>query len=252
MGVVDKIATSTIWHWFSNDKLKPWRYHSWQHILDLEAFLKRARPVLQWYEEAKTLLEQGFWVVCADEKTSIQARQRPQSPEPACPGHEMHIASRYKRKGALHLFGALSVADGLKYGQMRLRKRFIDFQAFLLEVIIPAALQRGVHTLILILDNGPTHAPKQLEAWLQQQIAIHNWPLKIEVYWLPTNASWLNQIEIWFSVLQRKLLTPNHFANLRSLVESINSFIRFENRSAKPIAWSFTVEKLELKLGSTL
>lgn len=251
-GAVTGIAVSTLCRWFASEKLKPWRYHSWQHILDPKAFLERARPVLQFYAEAKTLLEQGIWLVSADEKTSIQARQRPQETEPACSGHPVHVSSRYKRKGALHLFGALSVADGQKYGQTRLRKRFVDFQAFLLDVIIPAALHRGVHTLKLILDNGSTHAPKQLDRWLQQQIAIHNWPLKIEVLWLPTNASWLNQIEIWFSVLQRKLLHPNDFESRRALVAAIDSFIRHENRSAKPISWSYTVEKLELKLGTNL
>jgi len=214
--------------------------------------MERARPILQAYGEAKALLEQGTWLVSLDEKTSIQARQRPQETEPANSGNPAHVSSRYKRKGALHLFAALSIADGQKYGQTRLRKCFIDFQAFLLDVIIPEAIRRGVQILKLIVDNGPTHAPKQLEHWLQQQIAIHNWPLKIEVLWLPINASWLNQIEIWFSVLQRKLLQPNDFHSRRALIAAIDSFIRYENRSTRPISWSYTVEKLELKLGMNL
>jgi hypothetical protein len=83
------------------------------------------------------------------------------------------------------------------YGQCHLRKRCVDFQAFLLEVIIPEALRRGAHTLALILDNSTTHAPKQLERGLKEQIETHGWVLSIQIYWLPVNASWLDQIEIW-------------------------------------------------------
>jgi hypothetical protein len=119
--------------------------------------------VLRLYERAKELLQSGIWVVCVDEKTSIQARKRPQTPDPAVSGHPAHVSHRCKRKGALHLFGALSVADGKVYGKCRLRKRFVDFQAFLPETVIPEALERGVHTLALILDNSTTHAPQQLE-----------------------------------------------------------------------------------------
>jgi transposase len=249
LGVVLHIAASTVGRWLAEEKIKPWRYHSWQHILDPEAFLERARPVLQLYENAREWLKEGVWVVCADEKTSIQARKRPQPPDPAAPGQPVHVSHRYERQGALHLFGALSVVDGLIYGMCRQRKRFVDFQAFLLEVIIPEALRRGVHTVALILDNGTTHAPKQLEQWLQEQGAIHGWALTVQVFWLPTNASWLDQIEIWFSILQRKLLQVNHFVSLAALEQAILDFIAHYNQTAKPIQWSYTVEKLEKKLG---
>jgi len=249
LGLVVGIASSTLSRWFAQEKLKPWRYHFWQHIHDPQTFLERARPVLQLYQRAKELLAQGIWVVCADEKTSIQARQREQESRPAQAGKPLLVSPRYKRQGFLHLFAALSVADGQKYGRTAERKRFVDFQSFLLECLIPEALQRGVHTLKLILDNGTTHAPKQLGGWLQEQIRLHNWPLKIEVYWLPTNASWLDQIEIWFSVLQRKLLQPNDLDTVTQLTDAILEFIRCENVSAKPIRWTYTVEKLERKLG---
>jgi transposase len=248
--IVSAISTSTLFRWFTTDKLKPWRFHNWQHILDLQKFLERARPVLQVYEKAAELLREGIWAVCVDEKTSIQARQLEQEPTPAKPEQPMHMAPRYKRQGALQLFAGLSVADGYKYGQTSERKRFVDFQAFLLNVIFPEALRRKVHTLILILDNGTTHAPKQLEAWLQEKVRSNHWSLTIKVSWLPTNASWLNQIELWFSVLQRKLLTPNHFNNCSELTQTIMDFVRYENRSPKPIRWTYTVQKLETKLGT--
>ena len=63
------MARSTLWRWFAAEKLKPWRYHNWQYILDPQAFLERARPVLRLYEQAKELLLAGIWVICVDEKT---------------------------------------------------------------------------------------------------------------------------------------------------------------------------------------
>lgn len=249
LSLVTSIAASTISRWFAQEKLKPWRYHTWQHILDPVEFLARARPVLLLYEQAKELLKAGVWVLCVDEKTSIQARQPEQQVRPAQAGRPLQLSPRYRRRGALHLFGALSVADGYKYGQTFVRKRFLDFQAFLLETVIPEALRRGVHTVKLILDNGTTHAPKQLQQWLDAQVQLNGWPLTIEVVWLPRNASWLDQIEIWFSVLQRKVLQPNYFDDRDELTQAILDFVRCENESPKPINWTYTVDKLEKKLG---
>ena len=100
--------------------------------------------------------------------------------------------------------------------------------------------------------TGSFHAgtPMQSELWLAKEIQAKGWSLKIQVYWLPKNASWLAQIEIWFSILQRKLLKPNDFESLQALEKTIRSFIRYCNRSAKPIHWTYTVEKLEQKLGA--
>ena len=248
LGVVVSIAVSTIARWLAAEKLKPWRYHTWQHILDPQAFLERARPVLNLYQKAQALWEEGVWVVCVDEKTSIQARQRTPPPEPAIPGQPVHIPSRYRRRGAWQLFAGLSVVDGMVFGQCRERKRFVDFQAFLLETLFPEALKRGVRTLVLILDNSTTHAPKRWEGWLQEQLETGRWPFTVEVHWLPTNASWLNQIEIWFSILQRKVLQPNHFTSLEDLEKTLQGFIAHYNETAKPIRWSYTAEKLEQKL----
>ena len=250
LGVVASIAVSTVSRWLRQDKIRPWCYHNWQHILNPQEFLERARPILRLYEMAQTLLRMGIWVVCADEKTSIQARQGERATIAPGQDHPGQVCPRYKRHGALQLFGALSVADGLTYGQCQLRKRFIEFQAFVQEVLVPEALRRGIHTLALILDNGPTHAPKRLERWLAELTASMGSHLTIQVYWLPRNASWLDQIEIWFSILQRKLLQPNDFDSLEALEQAILAFIQYHNQVAKPIHWSYTVEKLEQKLSA--
>ncbi len=243
------VSASTIGRWLKEERIRPWRYHCWQHIQDPEKFLERARPVLQFYGRARALLKEGTWLVCSDEKTSLQAREAEQAPRAAIPGSPMHQSPRYIRRGARHLLAGLSVADGQVYGRCTTRKRFVDFRSFLEEVILPEALRRQVKTLILILDNGTIHAPKQLAHWLEEQAQTYAGRLSIQVAWLPTNASWLDQIEIWFSVLQRKLLQPNHFLGTDHLEQAILGFIAYYNQTAKPINWSYTVEKLERKLG---
>jgi hypothetical protein len=106
--------------------------------------------------------------------------------------------------------------------------------------------------LILVLDNGTTHAPKQLQARLEGQVQANQWPLTIQVLWLPTNASWLDQIEIWFSGLTRKLLHATDFESVAALGQAIMEYVMYDNLSAQPIQWTYTVEKLERKLGSYL
>jgi hypothetical protein len=249
LGLVVAVAASTVWRWFKAERIKPWRFHLWQHSRD-PLFLERAKVVLTLYEQAGELLKAGCWVICVDEKTSIQARDGLEAPQPTVPDHPVKVAARYIRRGALQLFAALSVADGLVYGCCRPHKCFADFQAFFLEIVVPEACRRGVSEIRLILDHGPTHAPKQLDAWLVQQQRLFNWPFAVQVVWLPKYASWLDQIEIWFSVLQRKLLTPNHFATRETLSQRMLDFIQHYNSTASPIAWSYTVEKLEKKFAT--
>jgi len=242
------LSTSTVGRWLKAERLRPWRYHSWQHIHHPETFLRRARPVLDAYLQAQTLLQRGTWLVSLDEKTSIQAREGEQPPRPACPGKPALNEARYHRRGARHLFAGLSIADGKVYGSCRERKRFLDFQSFVHQVILPEALHRQVQTIIFILDNGTTHAPKQLERWLQQQEGVCDLRLHFQVLWLPPNASWLDQIEIWFSLLQRHCLQPNHFVSTTALETALRDYIASYNQDAKPINWTYTVEKLEHKL----
>lgn len=111
LGIVNQIATSTVWRWLKAERLKPWRYHLWQHVRD-PLFLERAKAVLQLYEQALELLKAGIWVICVDEKTSFQARQGIDDPVAATTKQPLHVAARYIRRGACQLFAALSVADG--------------------------------------------------------------------------------------------------------------------------------------------
>jgi DDE superfamily endonuclease/Homeodomain-like domain len=240
-GIVEVISASTIRRWLRQDKIKPWRYHSWQKSTD-PAFVAKATPVLDLYEHAQALAEEGEAVCCVDEKTSMQARQRVSETKTAVPGYPMQVADRYRRMGALQLFCALMVATGRTFARCRARKCFADFKAFLLEWFA-SALCQGLKVLPLILDNGSTHAPKQLGTWIASlQLAF-----EVRLYWLPTHASWLDQVEIIFSKVQREVLTPNDFPSTIALTRDLMAYFEELNRQPKPVQWTYTKAKLIAK-----
>lgn len=94
--------------------------------------------------------------------------------------------------------------------------------------------------------------PSQLQAWLNQKQVEAGWKFTVEAVWLPKYASWLDQIEVWFSILQRKLLTPNDFPNKETLRQRLLEFIVLHNRSAQPIKWSYTVAQMTQKFATNL
>ena len=240
-GIVEVMSASTIRRWLRQDTIKPWRYHSWQKSTD-PAFVAKASPVLDLYEHAQALAEEGEAVCCVDEKTSMQARQRVSETKTAVPGHPMQVADRYRRMGALQLFCALTVATGRTFARCRARKCFVDFKAFLLEWFA-SALCQGLQVLHLILDNGSTHAPKQLGTWIASlQLAF-----EVRLYWLPTHASWLDQVEIIFSKVQREVLTPNDFPSTIALNRDLMAYFEELNRQPKPVQWTYTKAKLIAK-----
>jgi transposase len=244
-GRVATISPSTIRRWLRQDKIKPWRYHSWQHSTDPH-FVAKAGPVLDLYERAPQLATQQEGVCCVDEKTSIQARQRVHESKAAVPGHPVQVADRYRRMGAVQLFCGLLVATGLTFTRCYARRRFADFKAFL-RALFASARCHGLKVLHLILDNGPTHAPKQLATW----IASLELTFEVRLYWLPTYASWLDQVEIIFSKVQRDVLTPNDFPSTVALERELEVYFAELNTHPKPIKWTYTKTKLLAKFGSS-
>jgi hypothetical protein len=153
--------------------------------------------------------------------------------------------------GAVQLFCALLVASGLTFAQTRTGRKFADFKAFLQE-FFQSALCAGLQVVHLILDNGSTPAPKQLGAW----IASLELSFEVRIYWLPTHASWLEQVEIIFSKVQRDVLkvqrdvlTPNDFPSTLALEKNLKTYFAERNRHPKPIQWTYTKTKLMAKFG---
>jgi len=243
-GIVLSIASSTIRDWLRAERIKPWQYHAWQKPTDPE-FLKKATVALNLYARARIMARRGEVVVCADEKTCIQALTNTGGVMAAGPGKPVRAGARYKRQGILNLFAGLLVHTGETMARCFPRKRFMEFQDFL-QMISRSLWTKRIQVLHLILDNGSTHAPKQIRGWIRSL----KLPFRVRVHWLPVNASWLDQVEIVFSPLQRKVLTPRHFMDTQDLENRIMDYFAERNLHPKPIEWSYTSSMLRKHFSS--
>lgn len=236
--LVTAISASTITRWLREDRIKPWQHRSWQKPTD-PRFLQKATAVLRLYEQAHALVEHETIVVCADEKTCIQALKVTGGVLAAGTGKPLRVGARYTRQGILNLFTALLVHKGQTLARCFERKRFVDFQEFC-RLLFGSLWCHKIRLVHLILDNGPTHAPKQIKPWIRTL----QLPFKVRIHWLPINASWLDQVELVFSTLQRHVLTPRHFENREELETQMLRYLAECNQHPKPIAWSYTTAKL--------
>ncbi len=241
---ISEASASTIARWLREDALKPWQHRSWVFPTD-PAFLERAGPVLELYQgrwQGK-LLHPGDFVICADEKPSIQARARIHEPLPPSPGSRgLRVEHTYERRGALTYLAALDIGRrGHRRprlcGRSEARGGIAAFDRLVWQVMTkePYASARRV---FWIVDNGSAHRGQKSVERLQRR-----WPNLVLVH-LPLHASWLNQLEIYFSIVQRKVLEPNDFANLADVARTLNAFERRWNEVAEPFEWNFTRDEL--------
>lgn len=242
IGIV-AVSARTVRRWFKADKLKPWRFRSWITPKSLESFLARAEPILDLYARVRAGLSPDEVVECIDEKTSIQARKRGQTPA-RTGGAPARVEHTYARAGVVHLFASLSVAAGKVVGHVTESKDFQAFARFLTH-LVTTRIQEGYRRIHLILDNGSTHRPKSLANWIQQQ----DFNAEIILHWLPVRSSWLNQVEIFFSLLQSFALAPNCIDNADEATRRILDFIALFNVTSSPFAWKYTSDDLRKKYG---
>jgi transposase len=166
-------------------------------------------------------------VISVDEKPSIQALERRQGYLKMPNGRTLTGQSHdYKRHGTTTLFAALNVATGNVSGRQYKRRRRIEFLDFMNHIVA----EHPGRELHVILDNLNTHKPKD-DRWLKRHPNVH-------FHFTPTKASWLNQIEIWFSILSAKTLAGVSFSNRKDLMAHINAFIAAYNVDAKPFVWT--------------
>ncbi len=231
-GLVSTIAPGTLRRGRRQDKIKPWRSHSWPHSTDPHV-VEKAGPVRELYARAQERATAQQGVGGVDEKTSIQARQRLPETTAAVPDHPVPVAARYRRMGAGQLFGGRLVATGLTFPHSYAHRRFADFKAFL-GALFASALCPGLTVLHLLLDTGPTPAPTQLAT------GIASWALAfaVRLYWLPTSASGLDQGEIICSKVQRAVLTPNDFSSTAALECDLEAYFAELNTHSQPIKWT--------------
>jgi hypothetical protein len=228
-GVVDSISPQSVQRILTCHKLKPWRVHHWlsAKVAMDAAFRSTVLDLSDLYTRPLVAHEQ-IWSL--DEKTSVQPRTRTAPNRPAQPGLvPVHVEHEYQRKGALQLFAAFNTQTGHVLGIMRPRKRQLEFIELLgaIDAQAPAEVTR-IH---LVCDNISIHKGKLVRAWLAHHPRFH-------VHFTPVHCSWMNQVEQWFSILQRKRLTAPNFADLRELQVRVLAFIDEWNRQAHPFAWT--------------
>jgi hypothetical protein len=185
-----------------------------------------------------TSLRSSDFVLSADEKTSIQARRRVHPTLPPGEGRAMRVEHGYERKGAWAYLAAWDVRRGKVYGRCEQKTRIVPFDRLVAQVM-RRELYRSASRVFWIVDNGSSHRGYPSRVRLQSR-----WPNLILVH-LPVHASWLNQVEIYSSVVERKLLTPNDFRSLRHLRSQLLQFQTYYEAVAKPFQWKFTRQDLE-------
>jgi transposase len=233
-GLVASIGRTTLWRWLSEDALRPWRFRSWIFPRD-PLFREKAGRVLDLYEGRwkRSILGPDDFVLSTDEKTSIQARKRIHPTRPPSPGRPMRVEHEYKRCGAWAYFAAWDVHRARIFGRC---ERHTGIEPFLrlVKQVMSREPYRSARRVFWIMDNGSSHRGESNLCRLTER-----WP-NITVVHTPVHASWLNQIEIYFSVLQRKALTPNDFTSLTETRDRIHRFARYYERVAEPFEWRFT------------
>ena len=234
------VSVRTVQRILAEDTLKPWHYRSWIHPRDPD-FQAKAAVILDLY--------QGVWqgrrlgpndlVVCADEKPGIQARRH--RVEPPRAGRLGRVESDYQRCGALQYLCAWDVQRGLPWGRCEAKTGIASFGR-LVEQVMSQDPYRSARRVFWIVDNGSSHRGRKAIDRLQKQ-----YPNLILVH-TPVHASWLNQQEIYFGIIQRKVLTPAAAHDLSELERRILAFEARSRAQARPFAWRFTRAEFERRL----
>lgn len=228
-GVVEAISPQSVQRILTSCKLKPWRVHHWLSptIQRDAAFAACVRNICDLYTRPLAAHER---VLSLDEKTSIQPRCRLHPTRPAKPdGLPVRVEHEDKRAGALHLLASFDTRTGEVIGICRRRKRMSEFIELLEE--IDRRTPESITAIHLVCDNVITHRGKLVRAWL----AAHP---RFLMHHTPVHCSWMNQVEQWFSILQRKRLGVVDFDSLADLESKVESFILEWNAVAHPFNWT--------------
>lgn len=239
------ISRTTVWEILDADAIKPWQYEHWLFPRAADFFAKAA-VILDLYA--------GYWqderldpfdrVVSTDEKTSIQARVREDPTLGPGPQRPRRVAAKYKRGGALQYLAAWDVQQGRVMGRCEPRTGIEPFGRLVRQVMghpdyrTPFGRCDVRSRVFWVADNGSSHrgeaSVRRLSAACPNAILVHT----------PVNASWLNQVEVYFALLQRKVLTPNDSANLQELELRIRLYEELTNSDPRPFDWRFTKHDL--------
>jgi DDE superfamily endonuclease len=232
------MSRCTVWRTLHQEAIKPWQHEHWIFPRD-PRFAEKAGPILDLYAgrwEGKPLGPKDF-VLSSDEKTSIQARQRCHAEVPSRPGQTRRIEPEYKRRGALQYLAVWDVRRGLIMGRCEAKTGIVPFGK-LLDQVLDRSPYREAERLFCVVDNGSSHrgdaSIRRAKKRDPRIVLVHT----------PVHASWLNQVEVYFSIIQRKVLTPNDFTDLDEVRTRLALYEELANRTPKPFAWKFTRQKM--------
>jgi hypothetical protein len=237
-GIVAQISGTTIWRWLTADAIRPWSHRSWIFPRDPQ-FAERAGVILDLYHrgwQGKPLKDDEY-VVSTDEKTSIQARGRLHPTLPPGPTRPMRVEHEYERGGALAYLAAWDVSRAKLIGRCEPSTGIEPFHR-LVDQVMQQDPYHSARRVFWVADGGSSHrgesAAARLRTWYSNACLVNT----------PVHSSWLNQIEIYFSVLQRKALTPNDLPTLEAVEQRVLAFQHHYEQVATPFEWKFTRDDL--------
>jgi DDE superfamily endonuclease len=238
-GIVATISDKTVWRWLNEDAIRPWQHRTWIFPRDPD-FATKAGRILDLYArqwQGKRLKSDEF-VISADEKTSIQARIRTHPSLPPRPAQAAKVEHEYARGGAWAYMAALDVHRAKVFGRCEETTGIKPFDRLVTQVMTTSPYREARH-VFWIVDNGSSHrgqrSVRRLQTAFPNLVLVHG----------PVHASWLNQIEIYFSIVQRKALTPNDFSSLADVEDRLLRFQQYYETIAKPFEWKFNRADLE-------
>jgi hypothetical protein len=238
-GLTAEISGTTIRRWLHADAIRPWTRRSWIFPRDPDFAAKAAR-VLDLYQRIweDRPLDPDDFVLSADEKTQLQIRQRR---HPICapgPRRPQRVEHEYRRHGTCAYQAAWDVHHSRLFGQVTDKSTIATFDALVAQVMDTEPYNSG-RRIFWIVDNGTVHRGQPAIERLKKR-----WPNLVLVH-LPVHASWLNQVEIYFSILQRKALAPDDFDSRAAIAKRILDFQAYYQNIAKPFEWRFTRRDLD-------
>ena len=237
-GLARQLSASSVLRILAEHPVKPWQCQSWISPRDPD-FAARASVILNLYQGfyQGSRLRPGDRILSVDAKPSIQARGRCRSTAPAGPGKPVRVEHEYVRHGALALLAALDVHTGTVFASTPATTGIAPFMDLIGQVMgLPE--YKDAPRVFVIVDNGSDHRGQAAVKRLHDA-----WPNAIMIH-TPVHASWLNQAEIFFSITQKKVISPNDFASLDELAGTLLAFVDRYNRTARPFNWKFTAADL--------
>lgn len=237
--VVAAISAATVWRILGRDAIRPWFHRSWIFPRDPD-FAVKAAVVLDLYAgvfDGERLTDRDF-VICADEKTSVQARCRCHPTLPPGRARLMRVEHEYERRGAVAYLAAYDVHRAKVFGRCEDTTGIVPFGR-LVEQVMTTEPYASARRVFWVVDNGSSHRGQASVRRLQGQ-----WPT-LRLVHLPVHASWLDQCEIYFSIVQRKVVRPNDFTSTDQIAERLAAFEQRYNAIAEPFHWTFDRDDLD-------